>query len=140
MYAGEKETKGRKHPSVLRVVNNDGVRVRIKSGMRSKRASGLLHSVRSLTGPTRLPFINRDQRHILKMDELVSAKQFLPDRSRSGDFGIAFLGTCYNGDRLYIYPAISIGPYTPTPEEYGIQHAIPSRSKHNSSDSLNGIG
>jgi hypothetical protein len=25
---------------------------------------------------------------MLKMDELVSAKQFLPDRSRSGDFGI----------------------------------------------------
>lgn len=74
------------------------------------------------------------------MDELRSAKQFLPDPSRSGDFGIAFFGTCYNGRIVYLYPAISIGPYIPTLEEYGIQHAIPSRSKSNSSNGLNGIG
>ena len=104
------------------------IRVRITSRMRSKRASGLLQFVRSLTGPT------------LKMDELRSAKQFLPDPSRSGDFGIAFFGTCYNGRIVYLYPAISIGPYIPTLEEYGIQHAIPSRSKSNSSNGLNGIG
>jgi hypothetical protein len=41
---------------------------------------------------------------------------------------------------VYLYPAVSIGPYIPTLEVYGIQHAIPSRSKRNSSNSLNGIG